>query len=247
MTEAELKAEISQNGNVPRHLAIIMDGNGRWAQMRSRPRVYGHQQGMKAVRAVVEGSRELGCEVLSLYAFSEENWKRPMGEVRALMRLLQNYIEREREELRKNGIRLNCLGHLERLDPTPRRALEEAVEYTKNESRMLLNLAISYGSRTEIVDAARRLCHKAAEGTLDPEDVDEKILADGLYTAGQPDPDLLIRTSGEMRISNFLLWQIAYTEIYFTSVLWPDFTKKELFEAVIAFQKRERRFGKVKN
>jgi len=214
--------------------------------MRGRPRVFGHQQGMEAVRAVVESSRELGCEVLTLYAFSEENWKRPKGEIRALMRLLQNYIKRERENLYKNGIRLKCIGRLEKLDSAPRRALEEAVEYTRDRQDMLLNLAISYGSRTEIVDAVRRLCREAVAGRLDPEDVDENTLASSLYTSGLPDPDLLIRTSGEMRLSNFLLWQIAYTEIYITPVLWPDFTKKDFYEAVAAFQKRDRRFGRVR-
>ncbi|HUU27200.1 MAG TPA: isoprenyl transferase [archaeon] len=247
MTEKELKSEIIARGIIPRHVAVIMDGNGRWAQIRGRPRVFGHRQGMKAVRAVVEGSRELGCAVLTLYAFSEENWKRPLNEIKALMRLLQNYIKKEREDLRKNGIRLNCLGHIEKLDPISRRVLEEAVEYTSGQEDMLLNLAVSYGSRSEIVDAVRSLCREVAADRLDPESVDENTLAGALYTAGLPDPDLLIRTSGEMRISNFLLWQIAYSEIYITPVLWPDFTKKDFFEAVAAFQKRDRRFGRVKS
>lgn len=247
MTESEFKVQIVQNGNIPRHIAIIMDGNGRWAEMRGRPRVFGHQHGMNAVRAVVKGCREMGCEALTLYAFSEENWKRPQKEIKVLMRLLRKYIEKERENLRKNGIRLRCLGRLGKIGSEPRKALEEAMAYTADCNNMVLNLAISYGSRSEIVDAARNLCREAAAGRLDPESVDESTVASALYTAGLPDPDLLIRTSGEMRISNFLLWQIAYTEIYITSVLWPDFTKKDLFEAISEFQKRDRRFGRVKS
>jgi len=247
MTESKLKALIIENGNIPRHIAIIMDGNGRWAEMRGKPRVYGHQHGMNAVRAVVEGCRELGCEALTLYAFSEENWRRPQVEINVLMRLLRKYIEKERDNLRKNGIRLRCLGRLGKIDPGPREALEEAMTYTAHCSDMVLNLAISYGSRTEIVDAARHLCREAAAGRLDPESVDESTITGALYTAGLPDPDLLIRTSGEMRISNFLLWQIAYTEMYITSILWPDFSKKDLFEAIVEFQKRDRRFGRVKS
>jgi undecaprenyl diphosphate synthase len=247
MTESELKALIIENGNIPRHIAIIMDGNGRWAEMRGRPRVFGHQHGMDAVRAVVEGCRELGCEALTLYAFSEENWKRPLGEINVLMRLLRKYIEKEQNNLKKNGIKLRCLGRLGKIDSEPRKALEEAEAYTADCNDMVLNLAISYGSRSEIVDAARYLCRQAAAGRLDPESVDEYTVAGALYTAGLPDPDLLIRTSGEMRISNFLLWQIAYTEIYITPILWPDFTKKDLFEAIGEFQKRDRRFGRVKS
>ena len=247
MTESKLKALIIENGNIPGHIAIIMDGNGRWAEMRGRPRVYGHQHGMDAVRAVVEGCRELGCQALTLYAFSEENWKRPRVEINVLMRLLRKYIEKERDNLRENGIRLMCLGRLGKIDPGPREALEKAMGYTADCSDMVLNLAVSYGSRSEIVDAARYLCREAAAGRLDPESVDESTVTGALYTAGLPDPDLLIRTSGEMRISNFLLWQIAYTEIYITSILWPDFTKKNLFEAIGEFQKRDRRFGRVKN
>ena len=246
MTEEELRATVIANGNIPRHVAIIMDGNGRWAELRGRPRVFGHQHGMNAVRAVVEGCRELGCEALTLYAFSEENWRRPRSEISVLMRLLRKYIEKERDELRANGIRLQCLGRLEKIDPAPRRALQEAMYYTADQTDMVLNLAISYGSRSEIVDAVRKLCVRAAAGDLDPQCVDEQTVADSLYTSGLPDPDLLIRTSGEMRISNFLLWQIAYTEIYITSILWPDFGKRELLEAICEFQKRDRRFGRVK-
>jgi len=245
MKESELKSRIIENGNIPRHVAIIMDGNGRWAQKRGRPRVFGHKQGMKSVRQVVEGCRELGCEVLTLYAFSEENWSRPRREIEALMLLLQNYIDKEKKNLRKNGIRVGCIGRLEKLSPGPRKAIREAIEFTGDQNRMLLNLAVSYGSRTEIVDAVRRLANRVSEGGLELDDINEQTVTGALYTADLPDPDLLIRTSGEMRLSNFLLWQIAYTEIYITEVLWPDFSKKDLFEAVAAFQKRERRFGKV--
>ena len=247
MTESELQELIVESGDIPGHIAIIMDGNGRWAEIRGRPRVFGHQHGMNAVRAVVEGCRELGCKALTLYAFSEENWKRPRSEIKVLMRLLRKYIEKEQNDLKKDGIKLRCLGRLGKIDAESRKTLEEAVAYTADCNDMVLNLAISYGSRSEIVDAARYLCREAAAGRLDPESVDEYAVAGALYTSGLPDPDLLIRTSGEMRVSNFLLWQIAYTEIYFTPILWPDFTKKDLFEAIGEFQKRDRRFGRVKS
>ncbi len=242
-----MKEQIISGGNIPRHVAIIMDGNGRWAQERGKPRVFGHQHGMHAVRAVVEGCRDVGCEALTLYAFSEENWKRPAAEIKVLMRLLRHYIERERENLRENDIRLQCLGRMEKVAPAAREAMEEAMEYTASCSSMVLNLAISYGSRAEIVDAVRALGREIATGKLDPGDIGEEQIAEKLYTDGLPDPDLLIRTSGEMRISNFLLWQIAYTEFYITSVLWPDFRKADLYEAILDFQKRERRFGMVKS
>ncbi len=246
MREDDLKQEILDNGNIPRHVAIIMDGNGRWAQMRGRPRVFGHRRGMESVRAVVEASRELGVEVLTLYAFSEENWKRPEAEIKALMVILRNYIRRERRQLRDNGIRVGCIGHWERIESSSRKAIQEAIEFTSGQNRMLLNLAISYGSRTEILEATRKLCGEAAAGRIAPDKIDEEMFSSSLYTSGLPDPDLLIRTSGEMRISNFLLWQIAYTELYISQVLWPDFRKEHFYEAVAAFQKRERRYGMVK-
>lgn len=245
MSEIELKEKILAGGNIPCHVAIIMDGNGRWAQSRGRPRVFGHQRGMKAVRASVEAARELGVKVLTLYAFSEENWKRPPAEVKTLMMILRNYIKKERKALRDNGIRVGCIGRLEKLESSSRKAIEDAIAYTADRNDMLLNLAVSYGSRTEILDAAKKLCGEVAEGLVSPEQIDERLFSDRLYTSGLPDPDLLIRTSGELRISNFLLWQIAYTEIYITPILWPDFGKGDFFEAVLAFQKRERRFGGV--
>ena len=245
MNESELKAKLIENGNIPSHVAIIMDGNGRWAQKRGKPRVYGHQQGMKSVREVVEGCRELGCKVLTLYAFSEENWSRPASEIKALMLLLRSYITKEKKSLRDNGIRVGCIGRLEKLSPVSRKAIRDAIEFTSDQDQMLLNLAVSYGSRTEILDAVRSLARQVVKGELAPEEIDEKKFSAALYTADLPEPDLLIRTSGEMRISNFLLWQIGYTEIYITDVLWPDFRKQNLLEAVAAFQKRERRFGRV--
>jgi undecaprenyl diphosphate synthase len=247
MSEKELKEQVVAGGNIPRHVAIIMDGNGRWAQERGKPRVFGHQHGMHAVRAVVEGCREIGCDALTLYAFSEENWRRPQSEIKVLMRLLRHYIERERDNLMENDIRLQCLGRMEKVAPAARAAMLDAIEYTSGNKSMVLNLAISYGSRSEIVDAIRSINRDIAAGRLEPDDVDEETVSEHLYTGGLPDPDLLIRTSGEMRISNFLLWQIAYTEIYITPVLWPDFSKSDLYEAVLDYQKRERRFGMVKS
>ncbi|MBW7996741.1 MAG: isoprenyl transferase [Candidatus Glassbacteria bacterium] len=247
MSELSLKERVIAGGNIPHHVAIIMDGNGRWAQERGKPRVFGHQHGMHAVRDVVEGCREIGCAALTLYAFSEENWKRPAAEIKVLMRLLRHYIERERENLKENDIRLQCLGRMEKVAPAVRGALVEAMEYTADCSSMVLNLAISYSSRSEIVDAVREISRRVAAGSLDPGEIDEETVARSLYTRDLPDPDLLIRTSGEFRVSNFLLWQIAYTEIYITSVLWPDFRKPDLYQAVLDYQKRERRFGMVKS
>lgn len=238
-------AEIRSYGNVPRHVAIIMDGNGRWARERRQPRVFGHQEGMKAVRRAVEAAADLGVDVLSLYAFSQENWRRPPSEVQALMGLLSRYIESEKRELRERGVQVRIMGELDRLAPKGRRALDGLVAETAGGSGLILNLAISYSGRWEIVRACRSLARRATAGELDPAAIDEPRFAEELATAGLPDPDLLIRTSGEFRVSNFLLWQIAYTEIHVTEVLWPDFTAEDFFEAVYDFQRRERRFGKV--
>jgi undecaprenyl diphosphate synthase len=226
-------------------VAVIMDGNGRWAQERRLPRTIGHREGMKAVREVVEGSIEAGVGVLTLYAFSEENWKRPALEIGALMGLLEEYIERETAELRSQGVEVHVLGDLARLPLAKREAVDRLVAGTRGGTRLQLNLAISYSSRAEIARAARRLADDVRQGRLALEDVDEEALGQRLYTAGLPDPDLLIRTSGEQRISNFLLWQLAYTELYITPVLWPDFGRTQLFEALLDYQKRERRFGRV--
>jgi undecaprenyl diphosphate synthase len=238
--------QVRAGGVVPRHVAVIMDGNGRWAQERHLPRTLGHREGMKAVRRTVEGAIEAGIEVLTLYAFSEENWNRPPTEIGALMGLLEEYIERETAELRANGVEVHVIGDLARLPQAKREAVDRLVAGTRGGTRLVLNLAISYSSRAELARAARRLAEDVRHGRLALEDVDEEALAQRLYTAGLPDPDLLVRTSGERRISNFLLWQLAYTELYITPVLWPDFGKQDLFEAILDFQKRERRFGRVR-
>jgi undecaprenyl diphosphate synthase len=232
-------------GAIPRHVAIIMDGNGRWARERLLPRPLGHRSGMKSVRAVVKGALALGVEWLSLFAFSQENWQRPATEVGALMSLLEEYIALEVNELREQGVRVRVLGDLERLTPNAAAAVRRVVDETAHNDRLTLNLFISYGARAEIARAVRQLAQEVADGRLAPADIDEDAIAARLYTADCPDPDLLIRTSGELRVSNFLLWQIAYTEIFISNVLWPDFGRRELFEAVLAFQGRERRFGRV--
>jgi undecaprenyl diphosphate synthase len=241
----ELLTQIRLQGAVPRHISIIMDGNGRWARERHLPRPLGHRAGMKAVRETVEGAIEAGVEVLTLFAFSEENWKRPAPEISALMELLEEYIARELTELVTQGVRVSVLGDRGRLTPGGRAAVERIETETCSGTKLALNLCISYSSRAEITDAARRLAEEVLRGTRRLEAVDESALAGKLYTAPWGDPDLLIRTSGEQRISNFLLWQLAYAELYLTPVLWPDFTRQTLFEAILDYQRRERRFGTV--
>jgi undecaprenyl diphosphate synthase len=226
---------------LPAHIAIIMDGNGRWAAQRNRPRVEGHRAGIHAVRDVVETSARLGIEVLTLYAFSVENWKRPEGEVSTLMRLLKRYVRSELDTLLKNDIRFSVIGRRDDLPPDVQDELGVAEQRTAGASGLQFNIALSYGGRAEIVDAARRAIAECAS----PDELDERRFAGYLYTAGQPDPDLLIRTSGEQRVSNFLLWQIAYAEIFITDTLWPDFRCRHLLGAVVDYQKRERRFGGV--
>jgi undecaprenyl diphosphate synthase len=242
---SDLLQQIRIHGHVPRHVAVIMDGNGRWARERGRPREFGHRAGMTAVRESVEGAIEAGVEVLTLYAFSQENWGRPRGEVSALMSLLELYVRKEQRDLKEKGVEVRAIGDLDRLGPRTRRALEGIVEHTRGETRMRLNLAVSYGSRAEIVRAARLLAEQVRDGTLSPGEIDEELFASRLYTADCPDPDLLIRTSGELRISNFMLWQLAYTELHITPVLWPDFDREHLYAAIRDFQRRERRFGRV--
>jgi undecaprenyl diphosphate synthase len=239
---ADLLAQVRLNGSVPRHVAIIMDGNGRWARGRLMPRPLGHRAGMKAVREVVEGAIQSGVEVLTLFAFSEENWNRPPTEISALMDLLEEYIAREVAELHGQGVRVHVLGDLARLGPKQRAAVERIEADTRGGAKLSLNLCISYSSRAEMARAARLLAEEVLKGTKGLEDIDEAALA---YTARWPDPDLLIRTSGEQRLSNFLLWQLAYTEIYITPVLWPDFDRQCLYEAILDYQRRERRFGNV--
>ena len=228
---------------LPRHIAVIMDGNGRWAQRRHLPRVAGHRAGIESVRDTVEMSRWLGIEALTLYAFSKENWKRPKSEVDVLMRLLREYLRKEMARLRRNNIQFRVLGRIEELPALVRKDLEFGMRETVNNSGMIFNVALNYGGRTELVDAFRRLAVKMRTDGLDPADVDETAIERELYTAGLPDPDLLIRTSGELRISNFLLWQIAYAEIWVTPILWPDFRRHHLLEGIIEYQKRERRYG----
>ena len=241
----DLVESIRLKGDVPRHVAIIMDGNGRWATERSLPRPLGHQAGMKSVRQVVEAAIEVGVEVLTLFAFSQENWQRPPEEIDALMTLLEEYIALELEDLRANGATVTVLGDLERLAPSALAAVDRIMASTAGGNQLALNLCISYSSRAELTRAARLLAEAAAAGTLDPATITEDILASKLLTAEWPDPDLLIRTSGEMRISNFLLWQLAYAEIVVSPVLWPDFNREHFFEAILEYQRRERRFGRV--
>jgi len=230
---------------LPVHIAIIMDGNGRWAKARGLPRFRGHSAGMDSVREVVETAAEIGIPYLTLYAFSQENWQRPATEVAALMRLLQHYVRKEREELIRQGIEVRVFGEIDRLSGPARKAVDQIEQVTAGGNRMRLNLMISYGSRAEILRAVRALAEKVSRGELDARAIDEMAFASELYTTGIPDPDLLVRTSGEQRISNFLLWQVAYTELYITPTLWPDFRRDDLIAAIQEYQKRERRFGRV--
>jgi undecaprenyl diphosphate synthase len=228
---------------LPVHVAVIMDGNGRWAKKRQLNRVRGHEAGSKAVREVVEASRELGIRWLTLYAFSEENWSRSSSEISALMRLLRRFIGDELPEMMRRGIRLQTIGRTEKLPEKTRKVLYEAMAQTKLNRDMVLTLALSYGGQQEITDAVRKITEKVEKGEIRSTQISAELITDHLYTAGMPEPDLLIRTSGECRISNFLLWQIAYTEIYITKTLWPDFRKEDYVSALVEFQRRERRFG----
>lgn len=230
---------------LPRHIAIIMDGNGRWAKERGQDRVFGHHEGVLSVRAIVDASAEIGIEYLTLYAFSTENWNRPQQEVAALMELLVNTIRKEADDLKKNGIRLQVIGDVDSLPPVAQRELQEAIDMTSGNSRLTLILALSYSARWELAAAARRLAADTAAGSLQQEEITEERFAAYLSTANYPDPELMIRTSGEHRISNFLLWQLAYAELYFTPVHWPAFRKPHLLEAIADYQRRERRFGKI--
>jgi undecaprenyl diphosphate synthase len=231
--------------NIPRHVAIIMDGNGRWARERGLPRIEGHRRGAESVRQVVRACGELGIDYLTLYAFSIENWNRPKTEVSALMRLLEFYLKQEISELNKNNVRLTAIGRIHELPQTAQRQLQQSIDVLRKNTGLTLVLALSYGARAEIVDAMRSIVREVKAGQLDVADVDEKLISRHLYTRGIPDPDLLIRTSGEMRVSNFLLWQISYAEMYVTDTLWPDFRKAELIKALDDYSKRHRRFGRV--
>jgi undecaprenyl diphosphate synthase len=231
--------------NLPNHIAIIMDGNGRWAEMKGKPRVFGHKNGVTSVKEVIEGCREIGVNFLTLYAFSTENWNRPKLEVKTLMALLVSSLRKELKTLVKNDIKLKTIGNIENLPEKARAELSEVVEKTKNNTSLTLTLALSYGSREEIVNVIRNISKKVVNNQLAVEEINENIINNHLYTFSLPDVDLLIRTSGEKRISNFLLWQIAYAELYFTNTLWPDFRKENLFNAIVDYQQRERRFGKT--
>jgi undecaprenyl diphosphate synthase len=236
--------KINKN-NLPKHLAIIMDGNGRWAKQKGLLRAFGHENGTKSVRLTVETCAKLGIENLTLYAFSTENWNRPKLEVDTLMKLLISSLKKEFDTLQKNNIRLNCIGNIDLLPSSAKKELLAVIEKTKNNTRMTLTLALSYGSREELLNAVKIICDKVKNNIISIDTIDESIINQHLYTHNLPDVDLVIRTSGEHRISNFLLWQIAYAEFYFTAVLWPDFTEDDLYEAIISYQKRERRFGKT--
>jgi undecaprenyl diphosphate synthase len=240
----DLKTQISKN-NVPNHVAIIMDGNGRWAKKKGKPRIFGHKNGVTSVRETIEGCGELGIKYLTLYAFSTENWNRPKLEVKTLMALLVSTLKDELKTLQKNKIKLNTIGTLSNLPEKVQLELQEVMEKTKNNDALILTLALSYGSREEIVNVIRNISKKVVNNKLKVEEIDEKIINNHLYTFSLPNVDFLIRTSGEKRISNFLLWQIAYAELYFTNTLWPDFRKENLFNAILDYQNRERRFGKT--
>ncbi|MFT5164912.1 MAG: undecaprenyl diphosphate synthase [Saprospiraceae bacterium] len=240
----DLKSKIILD-KLPKHIAIIMDGNGRWAKKHGKPRVFGHRNGVKAVRETTEAAAELGIENVTLYAFSTENWNRPQLEVNALMALLVETIRKEVNTLNKNNIRLKAIGDLEKLPKKSYKALMEGIENTKSNTRMTLVLALNYSAKWEILNAVKAIANKIENKQISPADIDEKTFENELSTSGIPDPELLIRTSGETRISNFLLWQIAYAELYFTPILWPEFRKEHLYEAIIDFQNRERRFGKT--
>jgi len=242
---ADALSLIRAHGRVPRHVAVIMDGNGRWASGRGLPRHAGHWEGMKAVREAVEGACAAGVEILTLFAFSTENWKRPQSEIDALMQLLCAYAESEHEELAGHGVEVRVLGEVSRLDSAAREAVGLMENATRGGAVLRLNLMVSYGGREEIVRAVRRLAEQVRGRRLDPQAIGEDTVEQMLFTRGLPDPDLLIRTSGELRISNFLLWQLAYTEFHVAPVLWPDFTREDLFAAILDYQHRERRFGRV--
>lgn len=239
MDDRQIQEKLKTSGNMPQHIAIIMDGNGRWAKKRGLPRMAGHREGINSVRDIVEVCGQLGVKVLTLYTFSLENWRRPRMEVSALMGLLVRTINREVEDLNRNNVKVQTIGHLDDMPEKARKGMLQAIDKTQNNTGLILNLALSYGARQEIVEAVKQLLDNP------PKELTEEIISSHLYTSGLPDPDLLIRTSGEFRISNFLLWQLAYTEIVVTNAFWPDFRRKELYKAIIDYQSRERRFGLI--
>ncbi len=244
-TETDLLEKLKKNGNIPRHIAIIMDGNGRWAKQRGLPRVAGHRQGVETVRVMVKACVELGVQYLTLYTFSTENWKRPKDEVTTLMRLIVKSLQNETNELHANNVSLTTIGNLKSLPEIVQKELNDAIEKTSQNTKLKLNLALSYSGRWEIMESVKTIAQLYKDNKINLEEIDEQLLSKFLTTKDLPDPDLLIRSGGEFRISNFLLWQIAYAEIYVTETLWPEFKKQNLFEAIDDYQKRERRFGLV--
>jgi undecaprenyl diphosphate synthase len=243
--DEQIKESLKKSGEIPKHIAIIMDGNGRWAKKRGLPRVAGHKRGVDTVKEIVEACAEIGVKFLTLYTFSTENWKRPKDEVSTLMRLLLNSLRDRVSELNDNDIRLTTIGNIESLPTAVRKQLDFDIERTKNNKKMVLNLALSYSGRWELLEAIKQIADASVEGKIKSTNIDEKLVSSFLTTKNIPDPDLVIRTSGEFRVSNFLLWQIAYSEFIITETLWPDFSKFDLYDAIKIFQKRERRFGKV--
>ena len=244
-SDEQIEVLLKKSDEIPKHIAIIMDGNGRWAKKRGLPRVAGHKRGVDTVKEIVEACAEIGVKFLTLYTFSTENWKRPKDEVSTLMRLLLNSLRNRVNELNDNDIRLTTIGNIDALPVAVRKQLEFDIERTKNNTKMVLNLALSYSGRWELLEAIKQISNSAVQGKIKSKDIDEKIVSSFLTTKDIPDPDLVIRTSGEFRVSNFLLWQIAYSEFIITETLWPDFSKFDLYDAIKIFQKRERRFGKV--
>lgn len=248
-TEADRKKqkEIAEAGPVPEHIAIIMDGNGRWAKTKGNVRVFGHKAGVDSVRDITEACAQLGVKYLTLYAFSTENWGRPSDEINALIKLLVSTLRSEADRLNENNIKLSTIGQIERFPEVCQEELLDAIQLTKDNDRMQLCLALSYSGRWDITEAVRKLGEKIENGELSPEDIDDKMIEDHLSTASIPDPDLIIRTSGEYRLSNFLLWQLAYSELFITDTFWPDFRRTELYQAILSFQLRDRRYGKIEN
>lgn len=245
--DKKLQARVKASGPIPEHIAIIMDGNGRWAQKKGNIRLFGHKAGVESVRDITESCAQLGVGYLTLYAFSTENWNRPVSEINGLMKLLVQTLRNEAERLNRNDIKLVTIGQIDRLPGICQQQLKEVIELTKDNSRMQLCLALSYSGRWDIKEAVRSIAEEVQKGNIQPDQVDDQLISSFLSTAKVPDPDLIIRTSGEYRISNFLLWQLAYSELYITETYWPDFRRDELYQAIFSFQKRDRRFGKIKN
>ncbi|WP_069130221.1 isoprenyl transferase [Rhodohalobacter halophilus] len=245
--DKKLQSEVISSGSIPKHIAIIMDGNGRWAKDKGNIRLFGHKEGVESVRDITESCAQLGVKHLTLYAFSTENWNRPEDEINGLMKLLVNSLKKEADRLNKNNIKLSSIGQINRLPASCQRQLEEVKELTKDNDRLELCLALSYSGRWDITEAVKKIALDVAEGKISPDEVTDDKIGSYLSTANVPDPDLIIRTSGEYRISNFLLWQLAYSELYITKTYWPDFRRNELYQAIFSYQKRDRRYGNVKN